>query len=69
MEHGSCIHSLLYADGSPSANIVLTDPAVRFASVEEIQNTDLSGRQVPTLHKYFCKSQKAFLCLQALQYL
>lgn len=63
------IHSLLYAVGLPSANIVITEPAVRFASVEQIQNTDLSGRQVPILHKHFCKSQKAFLHLQALQYL
>lgn len=60
---------LLCAVGLPSANIVLTEPAVRFASVEQIQNTDLSGRQVPTLHKHFCKSQKAFLHLQALKYL
>lgn len=69
VEHGSFVRSLLCTVGLPSANIVLTEPAVRFASVEQIQNTDLSGRQVPTLHKHFCKSQKAFLHLQALQHL
>lgn len=35
-EHGSRLCSLLCAVGLPSANIVLTEPAVRFASVEQI---------------------------------
>ena len=60
LEHGSCICSLLYAVGLSSANIVLTEPAVRFASVEQIQNTDLGGRQAPTLHKHSANPKRLF---------